>query len=89
MIDTRTVFLGGSVVTEINCSHPSSGPHIFMWYHNGELLENYTSSSLTLNSEGRANLTDVFGVYQCFCTVSPYSVEEITITRVLPFGKEI
>ena len=57
-----------------------------MWYHNGELLENYTNSSLILNSEESADLTDVFGVYQCFSTDCPEEIMS-TLTRVLPFGK--
>lgn len=72
-------------MAEISCSPThNTGQRLYTWYHNGELIENYTNSSLTVS---RQNLPDVFGVYQCFSAVHPYRADKIIITRVLPFGE--
>lgn len=87
-VDSSTVFLGdggGLDTAEISCcSPPSDAPqHPYTWYCNGEVIENHTGSSLTVNKSD----PDVFGVYQCFSAVHPHLLDEVNITRVLPFGE--
>ena len=87
-VDSSTIFLGsseGSGVAEINCSPPYSGAHLYIWYHNSELIDNNTSSSLTVNYS--QDSLDAFGVYQCFSVIHPHTMEEIKIIRILPFGE--
>ena len=86
-VDSGTVFLGdggGLDTAEISCSPPyDAHQHQYTWYHNGEIIENHTSSSLTVNK----SVPGVFGVYQCFSAVHPHIIDEINITRVLRFGE--
>ena len=90
IVNAKTVFFGdsrGPDVVEIECSPPSaSHSRVLTWYNNGELIEGFTNSSLTVAYENSSN---VFGVYQCFIAVSRHStsVEEIAMTRVLPYGE--
>lgn len=87
-VDSSTVFLGdggGLDNVEITCSPPyNAHQYSYTWYHNGEIIENHTHSSLMVNK----SVPDTFGVYQCFSAVHPpHVIDEISITRVLPFGE--
>ena len=88
-LDAKTIFLKEDDVVEVECLPTFADPHhILTWYHNGQLIDNFTNLSLTVHMDSEHSL-DVFGVYQCFAIggVGPYAVEEIVTARVLPYGE--
>ena len=96
-VDLSTVFLGDgdglNHTAVINCSRPYhrdhpyhySYPHLYSWFYNGLLIKNHTNSSLTVTYS--QDSVRGFGVYQCFSGMHPYSLHEITVTRVLLYGE--
>ena len=93
-VDSKTIFLKSeseSNVTNINCSAPSAGSHgNVTWYHNGDVIEGFYDSSLTLNEGSSGSVamagSGMYGVYQCFSD-NGLSVEESSLVRVLPYGE--
>ena len=77
-----------SNVTEISCSQPPSSDtgSNYTWYHNGELIEGFYNSSLTLAEDKSSVLRDVYGVYQCFSS-DGVTAREHSMVRVLPYGE--
>ena len=91
-VDSKTIFLKNeseSNITEISCSRLFSGGDTgnYTWYHNGELMEGFYSSSLTLSRDGSVLTDNVFGVYQCFSNDGVRTVREVNLVRVLPYGE--
>ena len=93
-VHSKTIFLkteSESNVMNINCSAPSAGSHgNVTWYHNGDVIEGFYDSSLTLSEGGSVSMAmagpGMYGVYQCFSD-NGLSVEESSLVRVLPYGE--
>ena len=95
-VDPKTVFLKSESepnITNISCLIPASaGSHgNVTWYHNGDLIEGFNGSYLSLGEgdssrESVVGGDDVYGVYQCFSD-DGLSVREASLVRVLPYGE--
>ena len=86
-VDTKTVFLKNESDANISCLTPSTGSHgNVTWYHNGDLIEGFYDSSLSLSEGSSVSMTGVYGVYQCFSD-DGLTVRESSLVRVLPYGE--
>ena len=50
-------------------------------------MDGFYSSSLTLSGDGSVLTDNVYGVYQCFSNDGVWTIREVSLVRVLPYGE--